>query len=69
MRRIGEIAQVDPDSLGILIEAGVLPGTTVRVWVEGADVCVGVGEGADTPAVRLPHAVAAHVFGEGFQAR
>ena len=69
VRRIGEIAQVDPDSLGILIEAGVLPGTTVRVWVEGADVCVGVGEGADTPAVRLPHAVAAHVFGEGFQAR
>ncbi len=68
VRRIGEIAQVEPETLAVLIEAGVLPGTTVRVWVEGADVCVGVGEDADTAAVRLPREVAAHVFGERFQA-
>lgn len=59
--RIGEPAQVEPEVLGLLGEAGVAPGQTVRAQTQGARIVVkGTGE-ADT-AVSLPHDVAAHIF-------
>lgn len=59
--RIGEPAQVDPDVLGLLGEAGVAPGRAVQARAEGDRVVVRGTDEADT-AVSLPRDVAAHIF-------
>lgn len=59
--RIGEPAQVDPDVLALLGEAGVAPGQRVSARTEGDRVVV-TGSGADDTAVSLPHDVASHIF-------
>ena len=59
--RIGEPAQVEPDVLTLLGEAGVAPGQTVSARVEGERVVV-VGAQEGDVAVSLPREVAAHIF-------
>src|SRR5699024_8189584 len=59
--RIGEPAQVDPDVLGLLGEAGVAPGRTVEVRTEGDRIVVAGTQDGDT-AVSLPYDVASHIF-------
>jgi DtxR family Mn-dependent transcriptional regulator len=60
--RIGEPAQVEPEVLGLLAEAGVLPGRTVVVRREDGRVIV-AGTGVDAqPGVSLPADVAVHIF-------
>ena len=64
VRRIGEPAQVDPESLNLLTQAGLMPGRRVLVRREG-DWIVVLREGADAAAgVALPEAVALHVFAD-----
>ncbi|MEI2649692.1 MAG: metal-dependent transcriptional regulator [Dermatophilaceae bacterium] len=64
VRRIGELAQVDDESLAVLIAAGVLPGTRVRMSVDGNDVVVHVpgSDGTAEESVRLAREVAQQVF-------
>lgn len=59
--RIGEPAQVEPDVLALLGEAGVAPGLTVRAQAEGDRVVV-TGTGSGDSAVSLPRDVASHIF-------
>ncbi|WP_109473387.1 metal-dependent transcriptional regulator [Ornithinimicrobium cavernae] len=59
--RIGEPAQVEPDVLALLGEAGVAPGQTVRASTQGDRVVVTGTRDGDT-AVSLPHDVASHIF-------
>jgi DtxR family Mn-dependent transcriptional regulator len=62
VRRIGEPVQVDPDALGLLTSAGLLPGRPARVRREGGRV-LAVREGAEESAgVALPVDLASHVF-------
>jgi len=62
VRRIGEPAQVDPEALGLLTQAGLMPGRRVLVRREGAWIIV-LREGAEESAgVSLPEDVAVHVF-------
>jgi DtxR family Mn-dependent transcriptional regulator len=64
VRRIGEPAQVDPEALGLLNRAGLMPGRRVQVRREGPWIIV-VREGADeTTGVSLPEDVAQHVFAD-----
>jgi len=64
VRRIGEPAQVEPEALNLLTQAGLMPGQRVRVRREGGRIVV-VREGSDEPAgVSLPEDVAAHVFAD-----
>jgi DtxR family transcriptional regulator, Mn-dependent transcriptional regulator len=64
VRRIGEPAQVEPEALNLLTQAGLVPGQRVRVRREGGRIVV-VREGAeDTAGVSLPQDVAAHVFAD-----
>ena len=64
VRRIGEPAQVEPEALNLLTQAGLMPGQRVRVRREGARIVV-VREGAEEAAgVSLPEEVAAHVFAD-----
>ena len=62
VRRIGEIAQVDDESLAALISAGVLPGTRVRTTIDDGDVIVHVPSATGEESVRVPREVADHVF-------
>lgn len=57
--RLGEPVQVDPEVLGLLLESGIRPGATVRVWAEDGRTIVEAVEGQ---AVSLPVDVAAHIF-------
>ncbi|QDO89833.1 metal-dependent transcriptional regulator [Ornithinimicrobium ciconiae] len=59
--RIGEPAQVEPDVLALLGEAGVAPGRTVTARTEGDRVVVTGSQQGDT-AVSLPQDIAAHIF-------
>ncbi|WP_256838474.1 metal-dependent transcriptional regulator [Ornithinimicrobium faecis] len=59
--RIGEPAQVEPDVLALLGEAGVAPGQQIRARTEGDRVVV-TGAGESDTAVSLPHDVASHIF-------
>ncbi|WP_114907305.1 metal-dependent transcriptional regulator [Ornithinimicrobium murale] len=59
--RIGEPAQVEPDVLALLGEAGVAPGQRVTAHSEGDRVVVTGAQEGDT-AVSLPHDVASHIF-------
>jgi DtxR family transcriptional regulator, Mn-dependent transcriptional regulator len=64
VRRIGEPAQVEPEALNLLTQAGLMPGQRVRVRREGGRIVV-VREGAEeTAGVSLPEDVAAHVFAD-----
>ena len=64
VRRIGEPAQVEPEALNLLTQAGLMPGQRGRVRREGARIVV-VREGAEEAAgVSLPEEVAAHVFAD-----
>jgi len=64
VRRIGEPAQVEPEALNLLTQAGLMPGQRVRVRREGGRIVV-VREGAEEAAgVSLPEDVAAHVFAD-----
>ncbi len=60
--RIGEPAQVDPEVLTLLEEAGVEPGAVVGVRADGDRVVV-KGERLGSAGVSLPADVATHVFG------
>ncbi|MGB3186940.1 MAG: metal-dependent transcriptional regulator [Ornithinimicrobium sp.] len=59
--RIGEPAQVDPGSLGVLLAAGIAPGARVQLHVEGDRVRMRV---AGAEAITVPEDLAAHVFAE-----
>jgi DtxR family transcriptional regulator, Mn-dependent transcriptional regulator len=64
VRRIGEPAQVEPEALTLLTDAGLMPGRRVRVRREGTRIVV-VREGAEeTTGVSLPEDVAIHVFAD-----
>ncbi|MGN6751745.1 MAG: iron dependent repressor, metal binding and dimerization domain protein [Intrasporangium sp.] len=64
IRRIGEPVQVDPEALGLLTSAGVIPGAHVELRREAGRITV-VRSGADPSAgVSLPDEIAAHVFSE-----
>ncbi|CAN5397051.1 metal-dependent transcriptional regulator [soil metagenome] len=59
--RIGEPAQVDPESLAVLLGAGVTPGAQVEFRSEGERVRLVV---AGEEAISIPEEVAAHLFAE-----
>ncbi|MEO7448165.1 MAG: iron dependent repressor, metal binding and dimerization domain protein [Humibacillus sp.] len=62
IRRIGEPVQVDPEALGLLTSAGVVPGARVEVIARDGRV-VAVREGGEPGGgISLPVDVAAHVF-------
>ena len=61
VRRIGEPAQADFDTLAVLTSAGVVPGARVSA-VEDADDRIVLTVLAGGAAVSLPRDVAAHVF-------
>jgi len=64
VRRIGEPAQVDPEALNLLTQAGLMPGRRVLIRRDGGWIVV-LREGADEgTAVSLPEAVALHVFAD-----
>jgi DtxR family Mn-dependent transcriptional regulator len=64
VRRIGEPAQVDPEALNLLTQAGLMPGRRVLLRREGGWIVV-LREGAEEAAeVSLPEAVALHVFAD-----
>src|SRR4029078_4783731 len=64
VRRIGEPAQVEPEALTLLTDAGLMPGRRVRVRREGARIVV-VREGAEeATGVSLPEDGALHVFAD-----
>jgi DtxR family Mn-dependent transcriptional regulator len=64
VRRIGEPAQVEPEALNLLTQAGLMPGRRVRVRQEGNRIVV-VREGAEEASgVSLPEDVAVHVFAD-----
>ena len=60
IRRLGEPAQFDPETLAVLRQGGVLPGAAVRVRGGGSAVHIAV-DGVEG-AVELPVEVATHVF-------
>ncbi|HET8594701.1 MAG TPA: iron dependent repressor, metal binding and dimerization domain protein [Intrasporangium sp.] len=64
IRRIGEPVQVDPEALGLLTAAGVVPGASVELRPEEGRIAV-VRAGAEPgTGVSLPEEIAAHVFSE-----
>lgn len=64
VRRIGEPAQVEPEALNLLTQAGLMPGQRVRVRREGDRIVV-VPEGAEeATGVSLPEDLAVHVFAD-----
>ena len=68
VRRIGEPAQVEPEALNLLTQAGLMPGRRVRVRREDGRIVV-VREGAaEVSGVSLPDDVAAHVCADSPQA-
>ena len=62
VRRIGEPIQTDHETLALLADAGVLPGSSVSVRRDGQRV-VAVGQGlSPDEGVSLPDEIAVHVF-------
>ncbi len=64
VRRIGEPAQVDPEALNLLTQAGLMPGHRVLVRQEGGRIVVVRDGAAEVTGVSLPDDVAAHVFAD-----
>ena len=64
VRRIGEPAQVEPEALNLLTQAGLMPGRQVRVYREDGRIVVVREGGAEVTGVSLPDDVAAHVFAD-----
>ncbi len=62
VRRIGEPAQFDPESLTMLSLAGLLPGAAVRVHVQDRRVVAVAVDRDDVEPVSLPDDVSVHVF-------
>jgi DtxR family Mn-dependent transcriptional regulator len=62
IRRIGEPVQVDPEALGLLTSAGVVPGARVDVTRDGSRVVVVRDGGEPSTGVSLPDDVAVHVY-------
>jgi DtxR family Mn-dependent transcriptional regulator len=62
IRRIGEPVQVDPEALGLLTSAGVVPGARVDVTRDGSRVVVVRDGGEPSSGVSLPDDVAVHVY-------
>ncbi|AGW40866.1 DtxR family iron dependent repressor [Leifsonia xyli subsp. cynodontis DSM 46306] len=60
IRRLGEPAQVDPELLLQLKQAGVIPGSTGTFSANGSSVAVQI-DGAET-GLELPNELAAHIF-------
>ena len=60
IRRLGEPAQVDPELLLQLKQAGVVPGNSAAFTAVGSYVLVEV-EGFDE-GIELPNEVASHIF-------
>lgn len=60
--RIGEPAQVEPEVLSLLAEAGVLPGRSVLVRREDGRVLVAEVGADEAVGVSLPPDVAVHIF-------
>ena len=64
VRRIGEPAQVDPESLNLLTLAGLMPGRRVQARREGAWIVVVRDWAEEATGVSLPEEVALHVFAD-----
>jgi DtxR family Mn-dependent transcriptional regulator len=64
VRRIGEPAQVDPEALNLLTQAGLMPGQRVLVRREGGRIVVVRESAEEASGVSLPDDVAAHVFAD-----
>jgi DtxR family Mn-dependent transcriptional regulator len=64
VRRIGEPAQVEPEALNHLTQAGLMPGRRVRVRREDGRIVVVRDGAAEITGVSLPDEVAAHVFAD-----
>ena len=64
VRRIGEPAQVEPEALNLLTQAGLMPGRQVRVHREDGRIVVMREGAADVTGVSLPDEVAVHVFAD-----
>lgn len=63
VRRIGEPAQADAESLAVLTSVGLAPQVALVVRAEGERVHAAVA-GRPDDAVSLPHDLASHVFVE-----
>lgn len=61
IRRIGEPAQADAESLAVLTGVGLAPGVEIDVKADG-DRVIATPVGRDEDAVSLPHDIASHVF-------
>lgn len=59
VERIGEPAQVDPESLDVLLRSGIVPGASVSIAAEGDRVRLSA---SGNHAITVPTDVAAHVF-------
>ncbi|MGC1208154.1 MAG: iron dependent repressor, metal binding and dimerization domain protein [Ornithinimicrobium sp.] len=57
--RIGEPAQVEPESLEVLLANGVVPGARVEVGADGDRIRICA---SDHEAISVPHEVATHLF-------
>lgn len=64
VRRIGEAAQTDVESLAVMMAVGIVPGQDILVRLEGERVLAQIAGGAPSDAVTLPMDVARHVFVE-----
>src|SRR5450631_715311 len=64
VRRIGEPAQVDPEALNLLTQAGLMPGRRVVLRRDGGWIVVLLDGAEQASAVSLPEAVALHVFAD-----
>jgi DtxR family Mn-dependent transcriptional regulator len=64
VRRIGEPAQVEPEAMNLLTDAGLMPGRRVRVRREGARIVVVREDAEEATGVSLPEDVAIHVFAD-----
>ncbi len=59
IERIGEPAQVDPESLDVLLRSGIVPGAAVTISAEGDRIRLCA---TDHHAITVPADVGAHVF-------
>ena len=62
VRRLGEPVQVDPDSLALLTEAGVLPGTAATLRESDRRYILARRGALESTGVSLPADIASHVY-------